>query len=96
MSTFRDLYNADIARYGGNVELYMKVFHLLHRRAATTTFVPMQLLYKALFRMWANRRGIEMTANDGISGGFILGMLIILPLIAKLYWVEIVIFTKGL
>lgn len=73
MSTFRDLYNADIARYGGNVELYMKVFHLLHRRAATTTFVPMQLLYKALFRMWANRRGIEMTANDGISGGLYIG-----------------------
>lgn len=47
MSEFRELYNADIARYSGKAEPYIKVFHYLFRKAETATIVPVRLLYKA-------------------------------------------------
>lgn len=68
MSNFKELYRADIARYGGRVESYIRVFHYLYRRVATTTFAPAILFYKALFRFWANRRGLEIAANQQIGG----------------------------
>ncbi|HBK28739.1 MAG TPA: acetyltransferase [Parabacteroides sp.] len=37
------------------------------------SFVPMRLLYKALFRLWASRRGLELTANRQIGGGIFIG-----------------------
>ena len=69
MSKFKELYNADMDRYGGKPELYIKVFHYLYRKAATTHFAPSKILYKALFRIWANSRGLEMTANMQVGGG---------------------------
>lgn len=76
MSNFQELYNADIARYGGNPELYIKIFLFLYRKAATASFAPVKLLYKAIFRFWANQRGLEMTANQQIRGGAIFGTCI--------------------
>lgn len=73
MSRFKELYNADIARYGGKPELYIRIFHFLHRKAAVASFTPMRLLYKALFRIWANQRGLEIAANQQIGGGFYIG-----------------------
>lgn len=69
MGKFKELYNADIARYGGKPEMYIRIFHFLYRKAAVVSFTPMRLLYKALFRIWANRRGLEITANNQIGGG---------------------------
>lgn len=71
MSKYKDLYMADIARYGGRPEPYIKVFHFLYRKAATTSWAPIRIIYKALYRFWANRRGLEITANKQIGGGFI-------------------------
>lgn len=71
MSTFKELYRADLLRYGGRSEVYLRVFHFLYRKAAVTSFAPMRFLYKALFRIWANRRGLELTANRQIGGEFI-------------------------
>ena len=68
MSKFKELYNADIARYGGKPEAYIRIFHFLHRKASVTSFLPIRLLYKVLFRLWANRRGLEITANNQIGG----------------------------
>lgn len=73
MSNFKELYRADIARYGGRAESYIRVFHYLYRRAATATFAPLKLIYKALFRFWANRRGLEIAANQQIGGGIYIG-----------------------
>lgn len=77
MSNFRELYNADIARYGGNPELYIKIFLFLYRKAATASFSYTKIFYKALFRFLANRRDLEITANQQIGGGYIWGMHII-------------------
>lgn len=73
MSNFQELYNADIARYGGNPELYIKLFLFLYRKAATVPFAPAKFLYKVIFRFWANRRGLEIAANKQIRGGLYLG-----------------------
>ena len=78
MKKFDELYQADIARYGGKPELYIKIFLYLYRKAMMTDFKPVKLFYKALFRLWANRRGLEISAINQIGGGFILGMPIIL------------------
>lgn len=69
MSKFRELYDADIARYGSNIETYMRVFHFLYRKTETVSFTPVRFFLKALFRLWANQRGLELTANQQIGGG---------------------------
>lgn len=48
MSKFKELYNADIARYGGAPNFYIRIFHFLYRKAAVTSFIPLKLLYKVL------------------------------------------------
>lgn len=73
MSKFQELYNADITRYGGKTELYIKIFLFLYRKAATASFALTKFLYKVLFRFWANRRGLELSINQQIGGGLYLG-----------------------
>lgn len=73
MSKFKDLYNADMARYNGEIEIYMIVFHYLFRKASVTESFPLKYIYKALFRIWANKRGLEMTANMQMGGGIYIG-----------------------
>lgn len=73
MSKFRELYYADISRYDGKAEMYIKVFHYLFRKANVATFAPMKLFYKAMFRIWANRRGLELPVNQLIGGGLYMG-----------------------
>lgn len=73
MSKFKELYRADIARYGGKPEIYIRIFHFLYRKAATASFIPIRLFYKALFRIWASQRGLEITANNQIGGGIYIG-----------------------
>ena len=73
MKKFDELYQADIARYGGKPELYIKIFLYLFRKAIVTDFMPVKLFYKALFRLWANRRGLEISAINQIGGGIYLG-----------------------
>lgn len=81
MKSFRELYKADMTRYNGKSGLYLKVFHFLYRRACTATFVPLKLTYKVIFRMWANRNGLEIPVNQLIGGGYISAINLISPLI---------------
>lgn len=73
MSNFQELCNADIARYGGNPELYIKLFLFLYRKSATVLFVPAKFLCKALFRFLVNRRCAEIVANQNVERGFTWG-----------------------
>ena len=68
MKNFDKLYQVDIARYGGKPELYIKIFLVLYRKAIVTDFKPIKLFYKALFRLWANRRGLAISAINQIGG----------------------------
>ena len=71
MKKIDELYQADIARYGGKPELYIRIFLFLYRKAGVTEFKPVKFFYKALFRLWANRRGLEISAINQIGGVFI-------------------------
>lgn len=73
MSKFRELYDADIARYGGTPGFYLRIFHFLYRKASVASFTPIKIFYKVAFRAWANRRGLELSANQQIGGGLYLG-----------------------
>lgn len=70
-STFKELYRADIVRYGGHPNAYIKVFLFLYRKASTETNPFFRKLYRVLFGIWSNRRGIEISANQSRGGGFI-------------------------
>ena len=74
MSKFSELYSADLSRYGGKAVAYIKVFHYLHRRTETTSFVPLKTMYKFLYRLWTGLRGLEIPANNSIGGVFIWDM----------------------
>ena len=71
MDSFKKLYNDDMARYCGSLSLYLRVFHFLYRKAGTTSFAPLRLMYSAMFRLWANRKGLEIPVNQQIGGGYI-------------------------
>lgn len=73
MTESKTLYREDMSRYGGNPGNYIRVFHYLYRKAACTSFVPVLLFYKLLFRFWANLRGLEFSANKNIGGGLYIG-----------------------
>lgn len=72
MNKFKNLYDADIARYKHKPEFYIKIFHFLYRKANAVSFAPMKVFYKMLFRLWANRRGLEFTIGQQIGGGLFL------------------------
>ena len=71
MSEFWQLFRADLSRYGGNAELYIKVFHFLFRKTENTRFFPIRIIYMALFRIWTKHRGIEFLANKHVGGGYL-------------------------
>ena len=71
MTKYRAYYNADLGRYGRKPGFYLRVFHYLYRRASFTSFRPLQLLYKLIYRLWANRRGLEISGLSPIGGACI-------------------------
>ena len=73
MAKYRAYYNADLGRYSRKPEFYLRVFHYLYRRASLTSFRPLHLLFKVIYRLWANRRGLEISSLNPIGGGLYLG-----------------------
>jgi serine O-acetyltransferase len=73
MSRFQELYKADLTRYAGSPGFYLRRLLYYFRRSHTTRFKPMQLLWRTLYRTVASRRGIEISSQTDIGGGFYLG-----------------------
>lgn len=73
MGRFHSLYKADIRRYCGKPDLYIRLFLYFYRRAVTTSFSPVKLAWKILFAFLKRRRGLEFSAVDQIGGGLYLG-----------------------
>ena len=53
--------------------MYIKVFHFLLRKLESTNFFLLRLIYKILFRLWSEHRGLEIPANKHIGGGIYFG-----------------------
>ena len=74
MSTFSELYKADLKRYGGGeIPWFVRVFHFLYRKAQTRKSTFARVLYKALFRLHSRRHGIEIPTCTRIGRGLYLG-----------------------
>ena len=73
MSKFSGYYNADLGRYSRKPGFYLRVFHYLYRQVSFTSFRPLQFLYKVMYRLWANRRGLEISGSNPIGRGLYLG-----------------------
>lgn len=69
-SKFKDLYRADIARYEGHPNAYIKVFLFLLRKASTESCPALRRVIRVLFGIWSHRRGIEMSVNQRLGGGY--------------------------
>ena len=73
MSRFHEVYRADISRYAGRPDMYIRIFLYLYRRAVITKCSIVRIFWKGLFRIWANRRGLELGAVNQIGRGLYLG-----------------------
>lgn len=73
MKAFKELYKKDIERYTrGGVSLYVKRFHRLLRKCQTSKGI-FNKLYRALFRLHCNKRGLEISSKTVIGEGLYLG-----------------------
>lgn len=73
MSIFQELYKADLARYDGSPDCYLRRLLYYFRRSQATRFKPLQLLWRFLYRTVASRRGIEISYQTNVGGGLYLG-----------------------
>ena len=71
MVHFRNLYRADLQRYGGNPILYIRVLLYLFRRAQTCKNHIVKNVFRVLYRLCGSRRGLEISSQQKIGGGFI-------------------------
>lgn len=70
----RDLeinYHDDLKRYNGNAETYIRIWLYLYRKCCNCKTPILNILYKVAFRLWANRRGLEISTTNPIGGVFI-------------------------
>lgn len=73
MSKFSDTYKGDLARYNWKPGFYLRIFLYLYRRATISSVPLIRFVYKVLYRIWSDRRGIELAAIDQIDKGLYLG-----------------------
>lgn len=71
MSDFKSNYQDDLKRYNGNAEVYIRIWLYLYRKCCYNKTPVLNIIYKALFRLWSNLRGLEITANNQIGGGYL-------------------------
>lgn len=62
MNTLKELYKADTYRYVGKLEFCIRffIFFIVNLQYLLSSH---KTAYKALFHFWANRSGLELTAN---------------------------------
>lgn len=70
---FRELYRADIGRYGGLPDLYMRVFLFLFCKVQCARNRLSKNFYRVLYRLVASHRGIEISLQQHIGTGLYLG-----------------------
>ena len=67
---FRELYRADIGRYGGHPYLYIRVFLFLFRKVQCARNRLSKNFYRVLYRLVASHRGIEIGLQQHIGLGY--------------------------
>lgn len=72
MSIFRELYEADLARYGGAVPAWNRCFHFFLRKTQTSRSRLMKGVYHLCFRLVSDRHRMEISHGAKIGKGFCL------------------------
>ena len=73
MNKFKIMYRADLSRYKGKPDLYLKLFHFFYRKAIYSNYFVVRFVCKIIFRFWANLRGLEFTTIEQIGEGLYIG-----------------------
>ena len=70
---FKELYQADLQRYGGSISSYLKKFHYYLRKCATTKNPLLKLYYRIKFSILKEKHGIEIYYGTNIGKGLYIG-----------------------
>ena len=73
MSQFKELYHADLTRYGDSLSRWNKKFSYYHRKSQTTSNKLLSLYYRYRFSRIRKKRGIEIAYYSNIGKGLYLG-----------------------
>ena len=73
MTNFKNNYQADIKRYNGNADTYIRIWLYLYRKCCYCKTPILKILYKVVFRLWSTRRGLEISTTNPIGGGIYIG-----------------------
>lgn len=66
-------YRDDLKRYDGKAEIYIYIWLYLYRKCCCCKTQVLKILYKVAFRLWSNRRGLEISTVNPIGGGIYIG-----------------------
>ena len=69
MKNFKNNYQADIKRYNGNADTFIRIWLYLYRKCCYCKTPILKILYKVAFRLWSTRRGLEISTTNPIGGG---------------------------
>lgn len=69
---FKELLDCDYKRYGGNVPSYQKKFLYWFRRAQTSRGI-LKSISRFVYRVLADKHGIEISSQQAIGKGFYIG-----------------------
>ncbi len=70
---FQEIYSADLARYKGQAELYIRLFLYFFRKRQNSRSRIVRNVARILFRFIASTRGIEMSSLLQVGKGLYLG-----------------------
>lgn len=73
MNSFKQLYNADLKRYGKKLPRYQRKFHYFFRKSSTCKNSLLKLYYKIRFASIKRKRQIEIASEAKIGGGLYIG-----------------------
>lgn len=66
-------YRDDLKRYDGKAETYIHIWLYLYRKCCCCKTQALKILYKVAFRLWSNRKGLEISTVNPIGGGIYIG-----------------------
>lgn len=70
---FLELYKADLHRYNGNADLYIKRFHYYFRKVQTAKNSILKLYYNLRLHMIEDKHGIEISGRLNVGEGLYIG-----------------------
>lgn len=73
MNSFKCKYHEDLIRYNGDVDAYIHIWLYLYRKCCYCKTPIIIILYKVAFRLWSNRKGLEISTTNPMGGGLYIG-----------------------